>query len=260
MLIPRLNHLAGDGYSYFYFLSALAAMSQTNYVPFKKHIIQAFYKPHHQRNILKEFRFNESVAKSSPEKGAFTIEVEKISKKAIRAIIKNVASELNQRISTNDILSAMVVKKTLEIEKENFGNDFQLTIPIDIRRQIKEYGLKFFGNGIMVNEINFKSEDIIRWDVNNIAMGIRNSMPVITKELFVQFLADIETMITEGQTNKLRPYDPERGCLVTNLSKLPANKLNFGNGDPDFIFTLTVARNSAIILADQDNFILRFVY
>jgi hypothetical protein len=112
----------------------------------------------------------------------------------------------------------------------------------------------------MVNVINFKSEDIIRSDVNKIAIEIRRSMPVITKELFVQFLADIETMITEGQTNKLRPYDPERGCLVTNLSKLPANKLNFGSGDPDFIFPLTVAKNSAIILADQDNFILRFVY
>jgi hypothetical protein len=260
VLIPRLNHLAGDGYSYFYFLSALAAMSQTKYVPFKKHIVQALYKPHHRRTILKEFRFNESVERLSPEKGPFTIKFEEISKKEVRTLIKNVASKLNQRISTNDILSAMVVKKTLEIKEEYFGDDFHLSIPIDIRRQIKAYGLRFFGNGIMVNVINFKSEDIIRSDVNKIAIEIRRSMPVITKELFVQFLADIETMITEGQTNKLRPYDPERGCLVTNLSKLPANKLNFGSGDPDFIFPLTVAKNSAIILADQDNFILRFVY
>ncbi len=260
VLIPRLNHLAGDGYSYFYFLSALAAMSQNNYIPFKKHVVQALYKPHHQRTILKSFRFNESVAKPSPAKGPFNIEFEKISKEAIHTIIKNVASELNQRISSNDILSAMVVKKTLEIEKEYFSDDIQLSIPIDIRRQIKEYGLRFFGNGIMFTVINFKSKDIIRSGVNNIAIEIRKSMPVITKEHFLKFLSNIETIITEKQSNKLRPYDPARGCLVTNLSKLPAHKLNFGSGDPDFIFPLTVGRNSAVILADQDNFILRFVY
>ena len=104
ILIPKLNHLAGDGYSYFYFLSALAALSQTTYLPFKKSLIRTVYKPHHQRTILKEFRFKESVAKLLPEKGPFTIEFEEISKKAVRTIIKNVAAELNQRISTNDIL------------------------------------------------------------------------------------------------------------------------------------------------------------
>lgn len=39
VLIPKLNHLAGDGYSYFYFLSALAKMSQDGQNPIKRKMI-----------------------------------------------------------------------------------------------------------------------------------------------------------------------------------------------------------------------------
>jgi hypothetical protein len=57
VIIPKLNHLAGDGYSYFYFLSLLAAVCREASIPFKKYFIRSQFKPHHQRNILKEFRF-----------------------------------------------------------------------------------------------------------------------------------------------------------------------------------------------------------
>ena len=82
-------------------------------------------------------------------------------------------------------------------------------------------------------------------------------MPDITNESYLEYLLGIETIITKRQSNKLIVYDPRRGCLVTNLSMLPSNKLNFGTGDPDFIFPLTIEKNSAGILSNRDNFILR---
>jgi muramidase (phage lysozyme) len=97
-------------------------------------------------------------------------------------------------------------------------------------------------------------------NINEIAIEIRKSMPGITRESYVEYLGSIEAIIAKGQTNKLKPYDPISGCLVTNLSMLPANKLNFGTGDPDFIFPLTIEKNSAAILSNKDNFILRLAY
>ncbi|MDZ7288350.1 MAG: acyltransferase [candidate division KSB1 bacterium] len=260
LLIPKMNHLAGDGYSYFYFLSTLAAMSRDTSIPFKKNLIPAFYKPHHRRTILKEFRFNEIELEPLQDKEEFTVELEEISKAAIRNIIKSVAADLNRQVSTNDILSAMVAQKSAAIQKEYFGDDFQLTIPIEVRSQIEEYGPRYFGNGIMFHVIDFKTKDIEKSSVDEIAIAIRKSMPAITKESYIKYLCSLEAIIADRQTHKLKPYDPETGCLVTNLSQMPANKLDFGTGNPDLIFPLTIERNSAAILARKDNFMIRFAY
>jgi hypothetical protein len=36
---------------------------------------------------------------------------------------------------------------------------------------------------------------------------------------------------------------------------MPIQKLNFGSGNPAFVFPLTIGKNSAAILADKDNFL-----
>ncbi len=102
--------------------------------------------------------------------------------------------------------------------------------------------------------------DLEKLTINEIAIEIRKSMPDITNESYLEYLLSIETIIARKQSNKLNVYDPRSGCLVTNLSMLPANKLNFGSGDPDFIFMLTIEKNSAAILSNRDNYILRLAY
>jgi hypothetical protein len=255
-----LNHLAGDGYSYFYFLSVLAAISQDSVVPFKKFVIRTIFKPQHHRTILKDFHFNNIELKPLPEYKNLTIEFEAVSRPVVRNMIKDLTTNLNEKVSPNDVLSAMVVRKSIEKQREYFGDDFQLTIPVDVRKQIKEYGPKYFGNGLMFNVTTFKTIDIEESAPDSIAVTIRKSLPEVNRDTYLAYLTNLETMITRGETDKLKPYDPEKGCLVTNISRLPVNRLNFGTGNPDFIFPLTVGKNSTAILADKDNFILRFVY
>lgn len=260
VLIPKLKHLAGDGYSYFYFLSTLAALSRSSSIPFKKSIIRRLYKPHHNRTVLKKFHFSETDLAPIKESGNLSIGMEEISKNTVYKMIEDTAAHYDQKVSTNDILSAMVVKNLAAAQKDRFGENLQLTIPIDVRRQVKEFGARFFGNGIMFNVTNFKTKDVEKLSIPEIAMQIRSSMPVVTKEIFIKFLENLEVIIAEKQFEKLRPFDPDRGCLVTNLSKLPAHRLNFGTGNPDSIFTLTIEKNSAGIMSDKENFILRVVY
>jgi NRPS condensation-like uncharacterized protein len=260
VLIPKMNHLAADGYSYFFFLSALAELSKGIQDPVKSNSLASLYEPSHHRTILKEFRYKEIESKPLSVNEEFVIEFEEIPKTTVRSIIKSVASDFNHRVSGNDILSAMVIKKMAGIQKEYSKDDFQLTIPIDVRRQIKEYGMNYFGNGLMFNVTNFKKSDLEKLSINEIAIEIRKSMPDITNESYLEYLLSIETIIARKQSNKLKVYDPRSGCLVTNLSMLPANKLNFGTGDPAFIFPLTVGINSAAILSNRDNYILRLAY
>jgi hypothetical protein len=47
---------------------------------------------------------------------------------------------------------------------------------------------------------------------------------------------------------------------VTNLSKLPAERLDFGTGGPHAIVPLTVEKNSVAVLARRENYVLRYTY
>ena len=259
-LIAKMNHLAGDGYSYFYILSLLAQFSRNNFIPLRSVAIRYHYRPHHDRNCLKPFIFTGKSAFPLADLEKPVLEFETVSKKTIMTRIKKIGEKFNQSVSTNDLLCAMVMKKTLEFHAGKFKNTFQLSLPIDIRQKIVQYGPRFFGNGLMFHHIHFSIQEIIQTDVENLAIQIRQNMPQLSKGTYRNYLEQIEENIFKKQIHLLRPYDPENGSLVTNLSRLPTHKLNFGKGKPDLTLLLTVGKNSAAILANGEEFILRYVY
>lgn len=260
VLLPKMNHLAGDGYSYFYFLSLLAAVSKDSSIPFKNSLIKFVSRPHHDRTVLKPFLLKNIKLEKPEAAEKLSIEFVKMPKREIRPFIKQIALKTNQTVSSNDILSAIAVQKSYAIQMHKFSDVFTLTIPIDVRTQIKEYGAKYFGNGLLFNQTIFNTAEITQTNIENMAVQIRKSMPVISKENYITYLDKIEQQIKNGQTDKLVPYNPFEGCLVTNLSRLPTGKLNFGSGNPDFIIPITIEKNSTVVLAEKDNFILRLVY
>jgi NRPS condensation-like uncharacterized protein len=260
ILIPKMNHVAGDGYSYFYFLSLLAALSQPTWIPFKSFSTALFFRPHHRRTALKDFSFKGALLKPGPQNERFTVEFEDILRKDVQSIIKEVASSDNLRISSNDVLSALAVKKLVGMQTEFWGDEVHLTIPIDVRRQVKQYGPRFVGNGIMLHTIKLQTEFIENSPANGIAVQIRKSMPFVSKETYINYLTGLEEIIAFGKIDEFRPFDPSSGCLVTNLSKLPADKLNFGGGPPELILPLTAEKNSTAILAKKENYVLRYAY
>jgi len=108
--------------------------------------------------------------------------------------------------------------------------------------------------------VTFKKEQLENSRVQEVAIEIRKSMPPLLKETYIDFLKKLEEMLPAGKLDEFRPYDPERGCLVTNLSKLPADKLDFGTGRPKLVIPLTIEKNAAAILAKKENYVLRFAY
>lgn len=257
-LIPKMNHLAGDGYSYFLFLSVLAALTRPSLVPFKSSLMNFALKPHHRRTALRDFSFQGVEWKPLAQHGKLRIEGDEILRRDVQAIIHEAASSAGLRVSTNDVLSALAMKKLVKAGADSWAEDVRLTMPIDIRGKVKEYGRGFFGNGIMFHTVTFKREYIEASPAQGIAIQIRQSMPLLSKESYVNFLRKLEEILTAGKLDELRPFDPERGCLVTNLSKLPADRLDFGTGTPKLSIPLTIEKNSAGILARKENYLLRF--
>jgi len=259
-LIPKMNHLAGDGYSYFYFLSRLAALSRPVSVSFKHLWTNLFYKPHHRRTALKDFSFRGVRQKAVLADERLAVEFDEILRRDVKSIIREALSIDRLRISSNDVLSAMAIKKMVGRPGGLRSEDVNLTMPIDVRRYIKEYGPRFLGNGLMMHTLKLRREQIDHSSLKEIAAQIRESMPILSKETYLRYLTALEQDLAEGNLGKFRPFDPERGCLVTNLSKLPADQLDFGAGCPELIIPLTVEKNSAAILAKKENYILRLAF
>ncbi|MCK5210282.1 MAG: hypothetical protein KAQ79_19740, partial [Cyclobacteriaceae bacterium] len=208
LLIPKMNHVAGDGYSYFYFLSVLALLSKYSLVPFKSSLISFIYKPHHRRTTLKDFTFKGVELKPLLQDNTFTIEIEEILRKEVQSIIDEVSSSKKLQISINDVLSAVAFKKVVGIQSKFFGEKVNLTIPIDVRRQIKEYGQRFFGNGIMLHTIKLEKEYVETSSIKEIAINIRKSMPSVSKESYNYYLTELEEILSEGKMDKFKPFDP----------------------------------------------------
>ncbi len=259
-LIPKMAHLAGDGYSYFYFLSFLAELSRPAAVSFKSRLNRLFFRPHHRRTALKDFVFQGVEAEQAPQDGRFGIEFDEILREDVRSIVREAADSDHFRISTNDVLSALAMKKIVAKQAELWREDVRLTIPIDIRRKIKEYGRRFFGNGIMLHSLKIDRESVKAHAAKDIAITIRKSMPSASKDSYIGYLTELGKTVASEKAAQLRPFDPDSGVLVTNLSRLPADRLDFGAGRPDLIIPLTRGKNSAAILAQKENFILRYAY
>jgi NRPS condensation-like uncharacterized protein len=259
VLIPKMNHLAGDGYSYFYFLSVLAALSQKKIRAFPSTLSQMFTKPHHRRTALKDFAYEHIELAPQKQEDSFTIEHMEFPKHELSSLLREVSSS-GFRISTNDVLSAMVLKKTASLKGTEFGERIRLTIPIDVRRKVKSYGPRFFGNGILLHTAVFERQQIENSNREQIAGQIRQSMPSLSSEAYREYLMSLEHLLSTGKPEDIRPFDPQSGCLVTNLSRMPTDKLNFGTGFPKLVYPLTVEKNSAAVLSKGENFVLRLAY
>ncbi len=257
VLLARLNHVAGDGYSYVSFLSALAEMVRHHPGSVPEQKDSFFPEPHHQRTLLRDFELGELALEPLGDTGGSAVVFLEVPKASVREQIQRIAADRDHRVSTNDILAAMVVKRLAAVEDGPVGDDFQLTVPIDVRRAIPEFGPRYFGNGLMFGRIPFRRSEVRDASLDTIAIDIRKGMPDVSRENYVTYLEELESLIRTRQTHRLRTYDPRSGCLVTNLSRLPTDRLDFGSGTPDTVLPLTVGKNSGAVLGDGDRFVLR---
>ncbi|MHA1746403.1 MAG: acyltransferase [Promethearchaeota archaeon] len=258
MLIPTLNHLAGDGYSYFYLLSVLAALYRQRKLPFASLVLGKLFRPRHIRTKRK-FQIPKDEMEGYLPEESLAVEFTAFNKTDIRQKALRASEQSGLPVSTNDILCAIEAKSVLDSHSSENLSNFNLVIPIDVRRGVPEYGQKFFGNGIMVLKTPLQSADVSNASLETIAIQIRKSFPAVSTASFESFNDSIIQWIDAGDYGKLLPYNPETDCLVTNLSRIPLKALNFGNGMPSLVAPTTIGKGSTLVLSNKDSYILRRV-
>lgn len=258
-LIPKMSHLAGDGYSYFFLLSALAAFARGRFPQVPALMYRTVFRPVHSRTVVRKFEWEGWEGTPPSPVQDLNMLVERIPKAGLKRTLNEIFSSAQMRVSSNDLLSAMAFRKVVELGREAFGERVRLTFPMDVRRAVRKLGPRFFGNGILFHDMEWPKEDILRWAPEELAVEIRKTLPRLNEDAFRLFLEKMEGFIYERNEAALRPFDPEAGCLVTNISRLPADRLHFGRGIPSLIAPLTVGKNSAGVLSDGEDYVLQIV-
>jgi len=257
VLIPKMNHLVGDGYSYFYLLSVLAAVTKRGGIPLAPSIISAVSRPKIHSPLHASFHFSAKPLEAISLESDVKVDYLELEITETRNQAKSISESSGLRISTNDILSAKVVKFVLEKGKKKQLENFRLAIPVDVRRGVAELGQRFFGNGLILYNVPFEPKIVTESSIEELAKIIRKSFPVVNRQNYEDYLRKVEGWIETEQLALLRPYDPDNECLVTNLTRMPTTRLDFGSGPPIRIEPLTRGRSGAAVLIQNDKFVLR---
>jgi hypothetical protein len=252
-----MNHLVGDGYSFFYLLSVLAATTKQAGKPFVPAIIRAFSRPKLKSSLHAKFHFSEKTREIDSSYEDLIVEVMEVGQSETREQAKKITEKIGMRISTNDMLCAQLLKLILQSKKQISGNRINLVIPVDMRRAAPELGQRFFGNGLILHRVSFDKKEVAKKEVEALAIKIREHFPKRDVKKYKEFLQSIENKINAKNLANLQLYDPEKEFLVTNLTRMPITRLDFGSGLPEIIVPLTRGRSGAAILAQNDKFILQ---
>src|SRR4030042_5717754 len=102
VLLPNMSHLAGDGDSYFLFLSALAALTRSSIVPFGTLFLRLALRPHHRRTALRDFLFQGEAPRPPPPQSPLPVTDAEIPRRDVQAVIREAVSAAGTRISAND--------------------------------------------------------------------------------------------------------------------------------------------------------------
>ncbi len=254
----RLSHIVGDGYSYFHLVSTLARTAHRPDAERDASAPLTMPAPTHDRTVLRAARIADARDEPTSVERALEIHVEKLPRALVYGTVKETSRSTGVRVSLNDVLCATTVKRLWEIRSNAFARELAVTIPIDVRAQVPEYGPSYFGNAIWYHCVPLALEQVASMEIGQIAAVIRQSMPEVSTQSYTRHLDELDGRA--ARENGTKVYDPRAGCLVSNLSQVPLSLLDFGAGAPARVLPILKERHSASVTALGSDYLLRLVY
>jgi len=250
------SHMLGDGMSFFRFLSSLSANCLHKKAGSKpcdqRELLQRGSLPGDSRKAL--FAATGYVIPRPPNPDAFSVERIHYSNQELEMLKRHCMAKGFQ-VSTNDILMAELAKRFhRDIPLHN--GQFIVRCPVEYRK-ILGLPSEYFGNAVRDALTILQPEEIETMDIANLAGKIRKSILDVGKESIEESLRCLNALREE---NGIEIFE-DVGCpglLVSNFSKFPIRKIDFGLGAPSVFHHASLNPRLALILHAQDGVDVRF--
>jgi len=263
LLSVSISHALVDGFSFFYFFSSWARICRGESVIIKPSLDRATFsllknkkKMITSSDIFADCGLFYGDKRVHRQGGPIHEERTLISKDTIRGYSKEIKNEHNISLSENDIITALLWKKYIPSWiKENDNPETYVTCPIDLRKVLKDFPRNYFGCSICFTTAEIDLRSLKRVSIGDLAILVRNSVNKVRSHYVARFLQTLESLRKQKgleAMEKIHLRHPKHGLIVTNLTRLPINELDFGSGTPaDFLTYVDVLGSAAILPAEK---------
>lgn len=262
-----ISHAIVDGFSYFYFLSNWARnFNQLDVFPVS-HDRNLLINPTpdcgsiRPQDILNKAGLYYGKAREEIKRDALVWENVHLSTAQLKSTLAEAQKECESRLSFNDVIVATLWKKYIEDwSKDDHDRPVFISCPYDYRRLMKDLPNFYFGNAVALATATLSFNELLDSSLGKLAMIIRKNIAKINEQYIFGGLEALTCLRKEAGLSAFEHVhvaDPENGLLVTNLSRLPVDKIEFGAGPPIKYEILTAANRGAVILPDDDGLQVR---
>lgn len=244
VLSTSVTHTIADGFSYFFFLASWAAETRGVQLP----------GPAHQRKLVGA---NASAHGDLSPAGIFArtgyslldrsgldpqalrrYESVRFSDAELQQHRDEAERELGHKVSVNDIVTALLLKDCATRWHQP-GDSVRLTCQYDMRRLLPNIEPLFFGNCTRGASFDASFDDIVHSSPGRIAKLVKQAVACIDRTAAEDSVSCLQRLSVEqglSTTRKLHVWHPDFGSLVTNLTRMPLDQVNFGRGGPRDFF------------------------
>jgi len=266
-----ISHALVDGFSFFQFLSSWSRVFRG------KRILE----PVHDRFLLipeisdtgETISSGEFLEKSglfwerrrqSYSKDQYREERITFSKEMLQNLFAEAGTASDVRLSYNDIVVAYLWKKCIsEWNRDSEGTPVYISCPSDFRRMLPGFSRVYFGCAVCLATGSIDYERLISASLGELAGIVRTTINE-AKEPYIRGVLEILERLRRqrgiGAMEEIHVMHPTAGFLVTNLSRMPVNDLDFGTGPPVALKPLTSVRRGAVVLPATDGLDVRLFH
>ena len=159
----------------------------------------------------------------------------------------------NVRLSHNDVACALLWQEhmaTVAVDEK----EVSLVNPVDFRRVLAGFPHNYAGNAVVLSRTDILRDELLAAPIGNTARLIRANLLRVNDNYIQNSVRALTSRLTKDPRHgcdTIHITNPCSGILMTNLSRLPLDGLDFGNGTPLSCMPLTPCRNTIVFTSDR---------
>jgi hypothetical protein len=184
-----------------------------------------------------------------------------VSKEAMDELLAEAEEDCKAALFHNDVLTAYLWKRCIPQWDKGDGNPVTcMTCPVDFRRILRAVPRTYFGNALCFATASMDYESLASASLGELALLIRDAVSRVRQDYVSGSLQTLERLRRQRGLDvmeEIHVVPPQHGMLVTNISRLPMQSLDFGAGLPTAFRALSSTQRAAAILPAEDGVEIR---
>jgi shikimate O-hydroxycinnamoyltransferase len=263
-----ISHALVDGFSFFHFLSSWARIAQGKKIlspsP-NRELLTAAALDHEEKVTANDLltRCGLFLGRQRGKNEIPSIDEENLSlsRDTMQKIRAEAQRDCEVPLSDNDVITAYVWKEygARWAYVDNDATTF-VTVPFDFRRLMREVPRMYFGCALAFATASIPYYRLRSASLGEISCLVRKSIAQVTSDYVHGSLSTLEALRRGRGLSTIQQIEvrhPQRGLIVTNISRLPILSVDFGWGTPVGFKATAQAHRGIVILPSDDGVAIR---